>query len=273
MLIIDKIKQTHFSNAENIIVEFITQNSDKILNLTTQEIARETHTNPTSLIRVAKKLGFTGWTDFKQAYHREWLYSQENFDAVDANLPFNKDDSVLTIANKIGSLEQQTIQDTMELFDNTELEKARQLLVSAESIQIYGSFTNSLIANDFVTKMRRIGVQVDIPSNYDDPRYVAARSGKDQCAIVISYTGSNEKTLEYVNMLHKRSVPIISITSVGNNPIAEMSNSNLHITTREHLTSKIGNFTTNIAIIFILDVLYSIVFAEDYSKNFETYNL
>ena len=41
------------------------------------------------------------------------------------------------------------------------------------------------------------------------------------------------------------------------------------ITTREKLYSKIGSFSTNSSISFLLDVLYSCVFSKDYQKNLQ----
>ena len=54
---------------------------------------------------------------------------------------------------------------------------------------------------------------------------------------------------------------------MGDNQIARMSDCNLSITTRERLYSKIGNFTSNTSIIYLLDLLYSVVFAANYQKN------
>ena len=39
------------------------------------------------------------------------------------------------------------------------------------------------------------------------------------------------------------------------------------MTTRERLSSKIGNFTTEVSVHLILDILYSCYFAENYEKN------
>ncbi|KHO13624.1 hypothetical protein OA78_0225 [Latilactobacillus curvatus] len=41
----------------------------------------------------------------------------------------------------------------------------------------------------------------------------------------------------------------------------------LPITTREKLYSKIGNFTINTSIIFLLNVLYALVFSEHYDAH------
>lgn len=269
MLLIEHMKTEHFSDAEQILVDYIIANPAEIEPMTTTQMAKATHTNPTSLIRVAKKLGYKGWTDFKEAYLKEWTYLNSHYNSVDANLPFAKEDNLLTIANKMATLEQNTIKDTLSLIDYTELQKAQSLLLQASEIKLFGSHTNAMISQEFVTKMRRINRNVSIASTYHYIDYEAFHSTSDMCAIVISYTGENDIMLKCMEMLKANKVPIISLTNIGDNTIASRSDCNLRITTREKLYSKIGNFTSNTSIIYLLNLLYSVVFANDYDINLD----
>ncbi|XJS11090.1 MurR/RpiR family transcriptional regulator [Aerococcaceae bacterium WGS1372] len=269
MLLVEQMKSEQFSDAEQILVDYILTHSEQLHTMTTTQMAKATHTNPTSLIRVAKKLGYKGWTDFREAYLKEWTYLNSHYNSVDANLPFTKEDSLLNIANKMATLEQNTIKDTLSLIDYQELQKAQDILLNASEIKLFGSHTNAMISQEFVTKMRRINRNVSIASTYHYIDYEAFHSTSDMCAIVISYTGENEVMLKCIEMLKANKVPIISLTNIGENTIASLSDCSLHITTREKLYSKIGNFTTNTSIIYLLNLLYSVVFANDYDMNLE----
>ena len=55
MLIIERLKHTSFSDAEQVLVSYLIDYPEVLQDMTTQKIADLTHTNPTSLIRVAKK--------------------------------------------------------------------------------------------------------------------------------------------------------------------------------------------------------------------------
>ena len=72
-----------------------------------------------------------------------------------------------------------------------------------------------------------------------------------------------------MEILKHKEAPIISLTSIGDNKISQMSDCRLNITTREKLYSKIGNFTSNTSIIYLLNLLYAIVFAKDYDENLD----
>ena len=71
-------------------------------------------------------------------------------------------------------------------------------------------------------------------------------SEKD-CDIVLTYTGTTEKTIEIMNHLYSHHVPVILIVGMGEQTIRKMSDVVLTLTTREHLSSNIGSFTSSVS--------------------------
>lgn len=268
MLLKEQLESTYFSPAEQIAVDYILKFPDKIENKTIQVVASETYTQPSALVRIAKKMGFKGWRDFKKAYLEEWEYINKNFQMVDANLPFHKSDDVMTIAGKIATLEKSTIDDLYSLLRSENLQQARKMLLEAGYIRIFAQNANLLVANDFALKMNRIGKNVVLSSIKGEEGYEANNMPKDSCGIIISYSGENTSLIQVNTILKRKCVPTICITSIGENTLSSQSTCPLPITTREKLYSKVGHFTTNISIIYLLDVLYSMVFAENFDKNF-----
>jgi len=65
----------------------------------------------------------------------------------------------------------------------------------------------------------------------------------------------------------KQRVPVLALTSLGENAISNQADCTLRLTTRERLYSKIGSFTTNDSIHCLLDLLYAGVFSTDYETN------
>lgn len=269
MLIIEHLRAMTFSDAENQIADYLIRHPHELDQLTTQNLASFTHTNPNSVIRLAKKLGFDGWTSLRTEYQKEWQYLNSHFNVIDANIPFDHTDDVITIMHKLAQLEQNTISDTVSLVERESLVKAQKLLLDAKQIIIFASLTNANIATDFVTKMRRIGMPVTLSSEFDISVYEAYNASPDTCGLIISYTGENATYVHCGKFLKQKGARILSLTNMGDNQIARMSDCNLSITTRERLYSKIGNFTSNTSIIYLLDLLYSVVFAANYQKNLD----
>ena len=80
-MIIHQIEQTHFSDSEALIIQFILNKGMDIKNMTTKEIAEATFTSPSLLIRIAKKMGYDGWNQFKKSFLEE-LYVEFNFKSL-----------------------------------------------------------------------------------------------------------------------------------------------------------------------------------------------
>ena len=49
---------------------------------------------------IAHKLGFQGWSDFKEAFLDEVIYLNNNFQEIDPNFPFTNQDTMMQIAHK-----------------------------------------------------------------------------------------------------------------------------------------------------------------------------
>lgn len=268
MLIIHKIEKTHFSTSERIIIDYILKQGEKIQNQSIQTIAKETYTSAPLLIRIAKKLGYSGWNEFKEAYIKELKYLYAESD-IDASIPFVVSDDFMTIAHHISQLQIETIQDTMNLLQHDDLYAALRILRKTQQIDIYGVSGNLLLAEQFAQKMLYIRKNVNICRLTGDIKIQAAMSTNEHCAILVSYSGETEFILKVAKILKQKQTPIIAITSIAENDLSQIADVTLRISSREMLHTKIGDFATSQSIKTILDILYSCIFSFDYQKNLD----
>lgn len=267
MLLTEKMKEDIFSSSERDIIDYLFKQRENIKDKTTKQISKETYTHPSTLIRIAKKLGYSGWIELKNSFLDEIYYLNSHFSSIDANYPFDEHDSVMTVANKMALLNQNTISDTLSLINYDDLQRATNMLDTAAHIKVFSMNHNLLICYDFKTKMNRIGKHVSLCTV--DPQFEAVNSNSETCSIVISYSGESDDIVGLLPFLKRKKIPIIALTSIGENTLTKYADCILRITTRERLYSKIGSFTTNDSICFLLDVLYAGVFSKDYKKNLE----
>ena len=94
---------------------------------------------------------------------------------------------------------------------------------------------------------------------------------KEDCAILISYSGNSERRLplKVIPILEEAGVPIIAITGMGDNLLRQHATCVLSMSSRERLYTKISNFATEESINFILNMLYACYFSKDYEKNLD----
>ncbi len=111
-----------------------------------------TYTSPPTVLRLCKKLGFTGFDDFKQNFVRELEYLDQQQGKVDFNFPFAENDSPMRVAQNIGELYEEAVKDTMQLLRYEDLHKAVLLLKYHEEIHIFSAGTAINQAESFREK-------------------------------------------------------------------------------------------------------------------------
>lgn len=95
----------------------------------------------------------------------------------------------------------------------------------------------------------------------------ATLAKKDSCVIIVSYSGETTILNQVMVLLQENHIPMIAITSIGENSIAKKASVTLRIATREKLYSKVSTFSTDVSISYVLNTLYAYVFSLDYDKN------
>ena len=251
MLIQDRFEKCTFSNSERVVIDFILNQKMDIHNMTTKEIGEATYTAPSTLIRIAHKMGFQGWNELKSAYLQELKYLETHFCHVDANIPFLENDTIMSIASKIAILKKESIDDTLSLITHDDLQKAIQIIRKASSIHLFAVSNNLLITQEFKHNMSRIQKYVEICSLQSEILFQATLAASSTCAIIVSYSGETDILNRCILALKQNQIPIIAITNIGDNTTARLSDCVLKICTREKLYSKIATYSTDSAIEYL----------------------
>ena len=266
MLIQERLERCELSVSERAAADFILKEKLNIRDMTTREIAQASFSSPSTLVRIAHKMNFRGWNELKEALLKEEEYLQTHFSDIDANLPFKKSDSIMSVAAKIAVLKKESIDDTLSLITHDDLRKAVSLLNQASSINIFAVSNNALICQEFQHNMSRIGKRVEVCSLQGEFAYTAWLAEPSSCALIISYSGETPILIKAAKILKEHQIPTVLITNIGENSLLPMADCVLHICTREKLYSKIASFSTDASIEYLLDVLYSCIFRLDYDE-------
>lgn len=267
-MLIHKIEKTHFSPSESIIIDYILKKGKDIKNMTIAQIANETYTSSPLFIRIAKKLGFDGWNEFKEAYLKELDYLYLNQE-VDANIPFVVNDDIMNIAYNLCVLERETIQDTYSLISHDDLQKAIRLLRDCKYIDVYSRSVHMHIVRSFQERMYILRRHVQLCSLSDELDSTYLMSDKNHCAIIISYSGHAPHINHLIETLRKKQTSIIAITNLEDNELSLLADVTLRMSSRELIYTKIADFASSLSLKYILDILYSCIFSIHYQQNLD----
>lgn len=253
-----------FSSSEKTIAKYILDNGEDILNLSVKELAKQTYTSPATIVRLCRKLGLNGYGDFKIKYSAELQFDKKNKKRVDVNFPFGNTDSNSQIAYRIANLHQEAIEDTLNLVDFKNLDKIINLLDQARRIYLFGNGNSLLAGFDFQHKMMRIGKMVEMRAHAGEQGFLSYTCSPDDVAILISYSGETNEMVELAKFLKKMHVPLLGITSIGDNQLSKYCTYIMNTGSREKIFSKIAPYSSKTSISYLLDLIFSCIFRLNY---------
>lgn len=272
MYLFQKIEEVsiQYADARKNIAEFLLNERSRVKNYSMQQIADLTFTSKPTLVRFAKNMGFSGWTEFIKDFLTESHYQETHFSEIDPNMPFLQMDNIDEIINKICKLQIESLRDTAKIMESSKIEEAGNILLSSRHIAIFGISPNTILGELFKRKMESIGKLVFI-ANMGESGIIANSLQEQDCAILISYSGNNEnrEPMRYIKTFKDNNVKLIGITSGGENYIREHISCTLTISTHERLFTKISGFATEESINFILNILFAYCFSQNYTQNYK----
>lgn len=252
---------------ESEIASYILNNKDAVTKLKIQELADILFISKSAIHRFVKKIGFNGFNDLKVSIAKENTDLLENSSYINVNYPFQAKDNPRQIAFKLLELYEKAIKDTFEYVDLDQIKAVSQLIDSADVIDIYTHAHNSNIAENFQDKMLTIGRSVNCPSSFYNQRLTVLASDQKHVAIILSYSGKATFILPIVKKLYEKGVKVIQIGKAGSNYYSQYVTYHLSISDSENNRDRMSQFSSHIAMQYIMDVLYSCIYNEKRKKN------
>lgn len=252
---------------ESEIASYILNNKDAVTKLKIQELADILFISKSAIHRFVKKIGFNGFNDLKVSIAKENADLLDNNSYINVNYPFQAKDNPRQIAFKLLELYEKAIKDTFEYVDLDQIKAVSQLIDSADVIDVYTHAHNSNIAENFQDKMLTIGRSVNCPSSFYNQRLTVLASDQKHVAIILSYSGKATFILPIVKKLYEKGVKVIQIGKAGSNYYSQYVTYHLSISDSENNRDRMSQFSSHIAMQYIMDVLYGCIYNVRRKKN------
>lgn len=252
---------------ESEIASYILNNKDAVTKLKIQELADILFISKSAIHRFVKKIGFNRFNDLKVSIAKENADLLENNSYINVNYPFQAKDNPRQIAFKLLELYEKAIKDTFEYVDLDQIKVVSQLIDSADVIDVYTHAHNSNIAENFQDKMLTIGKSVNCPSSFYNQRLTVLASDQKHVAIILSYSGKATFILPIVKKLYEKGVKVIQIGKAGSNYYSQYVTYHLSISDSENNRDRMSQFSSHIAMQYIMDVLYGCIYNEKRKQN------
>lgn len=220
------------------IMQYVHEHSDEIISMSIQTFAKEINYSTSTVIRFCRKLGFSGFPEFK--------YFLKNLNVQKVLNPVSTDVSVDSIKNSLKS----DLESTASLLNSDDIFQIARLFTQNPSIYLYSPAGLTDISVSYLESMLFIS---DCQKVYKTTASKALRHfiqtvEKGSVFIFISNSGRFESTLNLAKEARLHGMTVISISSIENNDLAEVSNYNLRFFSKKHenngadLTSRLCSF-------------------------------
>ena len=138
-MLIDELRdRERFTKAENEVVSYILEHPKKVTGLTIEQLATVTFSSNSSIVRVCKKVGTKGFSEFKIRLAREMSAFATESGRVEADIPIRPGESREEIANSIMNLQYQTLMDVYNMLDMNMIFRAANLIARSDIVYLYG---------------------------------------------------------------------------------------------------------------------------------------
>lgn len=241
------------TNSEQKIVSCVLDNNEEICKSSIQEFAKRCNTSPSSIVRFCKKIGFEGFQEFKIELAKgiPTLKKSQNIVYEDVRV----DDTIRNIVEKISAGNIKSIENTIDLLDYDEVEKAVEALSNANNIFLYGVGASGIVAMDFQYKLMRINRNAFMYLDSHTQLSSSVNIQENDIAVGISHSGETLEIFKAIEMANKKGATTISISKYGNNSLSNISNISL-CTGGIEKNLRVGAIASRIAQLTVVDILF-----------------
>jgi DNA-binding MurR/RpiR family transcriptional regulator len=230
------------------------ENPNKVSHSSISDLSAELGIADSTFFQFTKTLGFNGFKDFKMA-----LLKQENdLTAVTIHENVQKDDSELTMAQKVFDSNMTTLTDTKKLLKEEDLKKAVKMISESRRLYFFGVGGSEIVATDAYHKFLRSPISVGHSTDYHIQLMEASLLTDEDCALFISHSGKSKETIHMAEAVKKAGTKVIIITSQANSPLAKLGDV-VFISISEEIEFRSEALASRIAQLSIIDSLYVIL--------------
>ncbi|PLS31230.1 Fe-S cluster assembly protein HesB [Bifidobacterium margollesii] len=249
--------------AERMVATYIRDHYDDVASMTVSDLADKAGVSQPTVIRFARKLGFTGYRDLRYTFNHP-TESPQSFDPLDG-FDLHPWDNVDEIPARAAAGAKSMLDELLESLSTKDFRKAVNLIGGARVIDIY-SVENSVVpATDLNIKLGYLGLQCRMNTDAYMQRISAGHLTDQDVAVAFSYSGSSDDTVRALRLARNQGAKTIAITNFNGTPLSNWADVCLYAGRGERTIYGNAIFS-RVSHIAIVDMLYMGVILSDYTR-------
>ena len=263
MNIIQLLKEkNNFSSLERLIADYILDNLDQISAINIRQLADATYCSNGSIIRLCRKLGFSGYKEFKIELIKAIEKKYNTKEQVDLTSPFIGNENPQSIMSTVATIEKTAIDTCFASVNPKLMFQAASWIKAARTVYIVAKSDTMITCQSFQYLLQKIGISCVMVNLYGDGISLMYNANDKDVALFVSYSGETYQK-EY-QFLRNSKCKCIFITSKQGQSFE--NNIMINFPAEELEKGKVAGFYSQMAINYLLMCLYSIIFSLELDK-------
>jgi DNA-binding MurR/RpiR family transcriptional regulator len=240
-------------NSERKVADYILKQKKNVIYQRISEIAAETGSSPSAVMRLCRNLGIPGFQELKIMLARDVFGVKENNHGEEKSAhDFLEGSQILqTIESNINGLD-----DLKKYIDNEAIEKAVSLLEQSTYLFSFGLGLSGSIAFDFCHKMERLGYLCGFSQDIHMQMVSANNMTSGMTGMVISHSGTTPEIVKIAKIAKTKGAAMITITGNRHSDVADICDVVLLVPFSEP-AQRFGASSSRIVQLTIIDILFS----------------
>ena len=246
------------TDTERKIANMVLNTPQDAVKMTAKELAQQSGTVPSAVVRFCKSIGAKGFSDFKICLSAE-LGGRTSAASM---LPVSDGDAPQQVFKKVFASGINTLDDTLSMIDFSQVESIARLLQQAARIVFFGVGTSSVIATDAQYRFAQLGFATAACTDILFMNVTAANLKVGDVAVCISHSGNTKATVDAMRRAKKSGAHTVAISSFSHSRLAMESDYKL-IAFSDDKNYPVEAVSARIAHICILDALMMYLAAQN----------
>lgn len=218
--------------AERKVAEIVLNNPQKIIKMNVTELAELSDVSDATVVRLCKRLGYTGFTQMK-IYLAEELGRNQMAGYQDAkDNPQNAKDVIRCLTRDLLRI--------ADFIDEERIRKCIELICTSKRVFISAVGNTIPVAMDFAYRLSRLGINASCGTIVEYGIASIASGSEEDLLIAISHSGSSRHVIQAVEIANEKKMSTIAVTGSSSSIVARMVQHSLLTTVENPLFDEFG---------------------------------
>ncbi len=258
-------KYNVLTKSEKKIADFILKRPQKVIGMTTLDLANSTNTSPSSVVRFGYKVTDGGFQELKTEVSK-YLSKRTKPQPIE----LQPNESIDSIKRKMLSRSTQTLCKVSDEVDEQKIEQVCIRLKRSRTIFLFGFGASYISAMDLTQKLAKVGLNAQcVESVHALISLIATHDARDTL-FLISNSGEHNELEAIARVASDYHLCLITLMGTHHNPMTRYSDIDLIYSESEENEFRMAATTSLTAQLFTINVLYYRYLSMDFSNALDT---